>query len=193
MARKRAPGGGRKPAGPFKGKNANLTTRITTDTRAALERAAKRSGRSLSQEAERRLDESFRRDLAPRSQHLAALGPLIVMVAQRIESVTGKDWRLDSFTCEALREGIDAVLSHFGASGDTTVPPKVLDAAAKLPAAFGETYKTVKGLGQLEGGVVIVTLENASDMLESGDRRESYRNFQLLRDLGSGWNKEQRK
>jgi len=56
MARKRAPGGGRKPAGEFKGKSATITTRVTPATRAALEQAASANGRSLSQEIESRLD-----------------------------------------------------------------------------------------------------------------------------------------
>ena len=42
MAKKRAPGAGRKPRGEFKGKSATLTTRITSETRAALDRAAQK-------------------------------------------------------------------------------------------------------------------------------------------------------
>lgn len=40
------------PKGPIRGKSANLATRITPETREALEREAVRSGRSLSQVAE---------------------------------------------------------------------------------------------------------------------------------------------
>jgi predicted HicB family RNase H-like nuclease len=61
MTAKRAPGGGRKPQGEFKGKASMLCTRITPETRMALEMAAKESGRSLSQEVEIRLEYSFRR------------------------------------------------------------------------------------------------------------------------------------
>ena len=53
--RKRAPGAGAKPKGPFKGKSATLTTRITPETRVELERSAQELGRSLSQEVELRL------------------------------------------------------------------------------------------------------------------------------------------
>jgi hypothetical protein len=191
MVRKRAPGGGRKPAGPFRGKNANLTTRIKSETRGALEAAARKSGLSLSQEAERRLDESFRRDVGDRPRHIAALAPLITLVAQRIESETGKDWHRDAFTREALRKGVDVLLSHFGAPGRATVPPKVVAAAAKLPGPVSQTYKTAEGLGLLQAGVVIFTIES-SDTPETG-RPETYRNWQLLRDLGSGWKMEQGK
>jgi hypothetical protein len=60
--RKRAFGGGRKPLGEFKGKTTTLTTRITPQTKAALERRAKQHGRSLSQEIEACLNEVIHGD-----------------------------------------------------------------------------------------------------------------------------------
>jgi hypothetical protein len=59
MKRKRAPGGGRKPKGPIKGKSAALSTRITPELRQLLDDAAEEAGRSLSQEVELRLRASF--------------------------------------------------------------------------------------------------------------------------------------
>ena len=53
MPRKRAPGAGRKPAGPISGKLSNFSTRITNETRIALEAQAGASGQSISQVAER--------------------------------------------------------------------------------------------------------------------------------------------
>lgn len=50
---------GRPPKGDIKGKLAKFSTRITPELREALEIAAKRSNRSLSQEAELRLINSF--------------------------------------------------------------------------------------------------------------------------------------
>jgi len=50
--RKRAPGGGRKPMGPYQGKGSMLTTRIMPETRAALEDGAVEKGVSLSQYVE---------------------------------------------------------------------------------------------------------------------------------------------
>ncbi len=58
--RRRAPGGGRKPKGPFKGKSAAITTRVMPATRSALQREATRNGLSLSQEIELRLVHSLR-------------------------------------------------------------------------------------------------------------------------------------
>src|SRR5438094_547490 len=59
MPQKRAPGGGRKPKGEFSGKSATFSTRITPNLRKALDAAAKKSGRSLSQEVEHRLADSI--------------------------------------------------------------------------------------------------------------------------------------
>ncbi len=53
---------GPKPRGPFQNKRLTLTTRITEDLREKLEAAAEASGRSLSQEIELRLTQSFTAD-----------------------------------------------------------------------------------------------------------------------------------
>ncbi len=52
---------GPRPRGPFEDKRRTLTTRITDATRRELEAARKATGRSLSQEIEFRLDQSFRK------------------------------------------------------------------------------------------------------------------------------------
>jgi hypothetical protein len=51
--RKRIPGGGRHPQGPFAVKRSTLATRITVETRRWLEAEAERLGWSLSQVVER--------------------------------------------------------------------------------------------------------------------------------------------
>jgi TraY domain len=48
-------GRGRAPKGEYAGKTQVMSFRLTPDTKAALRRAAARSGRSLSQETEHRL------------------------------------------------------------------------------------------------------------------------------------------
>jgi len=53
---------GPKPRGPFSNKRCQINTKITGDTRKALEDAADHAGRSLSQEIELRLVRSFRDD-----------------------------------------------------------------------------------------------------------------------------------
>ena len=53
---------GRPPLGPKEGKRAPLSIRTTLDLRADLEKASKASGRSLAQEVEHRLEQSFRHE-----------------------------------------------------------------------------------------------------------------------------------
>lgn len=62
MADQIRPRRGPRPQGPFEGKRRTLTTRITDETRAKLDAAAKASGRSLSQEIELKLSEETRKD-----------------------------------------------------------------------------------------------------------------------------------
>ncbi len=68
--KKRGPG--RPARGPYTDKRKTLTTRITADMRQALEDAAAKADRSLSQEIELRLEQSFRvGDLFGGGQNLA--------------------------------------------------------------------------------------------------------------------------
>src|SRR5215831_7324793 len=55
-------GKGPRPKGEYAGKSSVFSTRIRPDLRKSLERAAKTSGRSLSQEVEHRLRRSFVED-----------------------------------------------------------------------------------------------------------------------------------
>jgi hypothetical protein len=80
---------GSKPRGPFNNKRDVLTTRITKETRNALEDASRVTGRSLSQEIEVRLNQSFFEDRAAElfrdrfyGQELAALLELLGRVMQ---------------------------------------------------------------------------------------------------------------
>lgn len=57
--RKSPPKRGRPPKGPQEGKKSFLSTRIPVDLRSRLEHASAESGRSLSQEIEFRLEQSF--------------------------------------------------------------------------------------------------------------------------------------
>ena len=59
--RKRKPGAGRKPAGPFKNNTAQLTIRMPDGLRDKLENSAKKKGRNLTQELLWRLEWSYRK------------------------------------------------------------------------------------------------------------------------------------
>ena len=195
MVRKRGPGAGRKPRGEFKGKTATLTTRITTETRQALDNAIKKSGRSLSQEIENRLVGSLKRDVSG-ERHVRALGEAFMLMVQGVERATGHRWSDDAFTAEALSHGLSFLLSHFGHDGAPRVPKKIeetprMSAMADTPAK----------LGCIEAGSVISQIERWTyqELSEITEFAKSVRNAgiyvptewfvhsQLLRDLGSGW------
>jgi TraY domain len=156
--RKRRPGAGRPPRGEFKEKRAALMTRITTKTRAALERAAAKSGRSLSQEAEFRLDGSFAIERRNRPG-LRALAMAITMVAEYVERATGKCWQDDAFTTQALQAGVEFLIRHFGASGDVFVPAPVTEAANRQRAEGLNSSVTPSRIGWDEAGYVIGLIE----------------------------------
>jgi hypothetical protein len=182
MAKKRAPGAGRKPRGEFKGKSATLTTRITPETRAAMDRAAQKSGLSLSQEVERRLNDSVRNERNRRSD-VRALAEAIAIVAEKVEIATGKHWLQDASTGEELRRGIDVLVRHFAPHGARVIPPNVEEAAPI-------------GIGESEALKVITIIEyfwgwdkNQLQRVVMSD--ELYRYLQILRDLGSGGERAQ--
>ena len=158
MAKKREPGAGRKPRGEFKGKSATLTTRITPETRTAMERAARKSGRSLSQEVERRLNDSVRNERNRRSD-VRALAEAIAIVAEKVEKATGKHWLQDAFTGEALRRGIEVLVRHFAPHGARVIPPKVEEAAARVLPEASERDRSPSRVGENEAFKVITIIE----------------------------------
>jgi hypothetical protein len=202
LARKRAPGAGRKPRGDFSKKTAAITTRVTAATKGALERAAQKSGRSLSQEIEHRLDVSIRRDREfARQGHIRALAEAIALVAERVERATEKDWRNDPFTSEALRHAVEFFLFHFAAQGTPEVPASVKATAARMPPEARDGFLTPSGVGHTEAGWLISWIEMDLDQrarlswrtLPSPHLEKSYVPDEwwvfakLFKELGSGW------
>lgn len=182
--RKRAPGGGRKPQGEFSGKTAKMTMRMTLATRAQLEDAAKKSGRSLSQEAEYHLGLSLSRVRI--RDHIQALGEIIQLLAQRIESKTEKNgklhWNKDAFTGQALCRGIEVLVSHFAPRGTPVTPISVKEAAAEMVGDAGEAYCSPVGLGETEAGQVMAWIEISN----SRDLEEIVRDYAEARKKGTG-------
>jgi hypothetical protein len=98
-------GSGRKPV-HGKRKLANFSTRITSELRDALEREAKRSGHSLSQEVERRLTDSLPKKVWGENRNLG-LAHLVNRTAQIIEGHTGESWVANDYTFRALRAAVE--------------------------------------------------------------------------------------
>ncbi len=150
MARKRKPGGGRKPKGDIQGKSATLTTRITPETRAALDRAAEEANVSVSQMAERLLKAGLaRRKERSEDRPIKALCYLIQQIAIRIgmgrfaiPEIPGimdgledtaeirqkmadsrNEWRTDPFVFRAFTLTVIKLLNAIAPSGDPLVSP----------------------------------------------------------------------
>jgi len=96
---KRAPGGGRKPSGPFKLNAAQLTVRMPDEMRDELEAAAHKRGWSLTQELLWRLRASLTREDHEQHQDraLRALCFLISEMARK-KLCTGEPWYRDEHT-----------------------------------------------------------------------------------------------
>jgi hypothetical protein len=113
VRRKRAPGGGRKPRGEFSNKRAMLATRVTTETRKALDAAASISGLSLSQEVERRLRDSLiATDKADRDPATAALCHVITRSAETISLISERPWNGNRWCVEALKFAVTKFLDQ---------------------------------------------------------------------------------
>jgi hypothetical protein len=160
MARKRAPGAGRPPRGEFNNKSETFTTRITPETRRALQASARKHRRSLSQEAEVGLREYLKKPAGAR--HNRVLASLISNVAERIEAETGKSWRTDVFTGMALHDCIEAIILYLTpeAEKNPAIPPAVEKQAGKMPPGFAERYRSPGGLGYMRAHSLITEIEN---------------------------------
>lgn len=193
---KRAPGGGRTPKGPFKVKSANFSTRITSETRAELERLAKAKGRSLSQEVEFLLREVIdtRRDTPP---HIRSLERAVTLLAKDIERRTGRRWNDDRFTGESLRHGIDALLLNLAPApvGAMVVPPQLAEAAAKSQPQLRETLCDPLSFGRLQADALAMAIESAPLATnESGVTFPAPSGLSYIREnIGSGALKEGKK
>jgi hypothetical protein len=149
--RKRAPGGGRKPAGPYSNKLATLSTRITQELRERLDQETERHRAergaapwSLSQEIEQRLrhsltgSEEITRQWGP--PHVRALAYLISRVVRSVEASAGgnpfemsdQSWHRSTFTHAAVLAAISEILDHYKPSSSV-----VDDSAVLSPQGVG--------------------------------------------------------
>jgi hypothetical protein len=158
--RKRAPGGGAKPKGPFPGKSATLTTRITPDTRAELKRSASEQNRSLSQEVEFRL-----RDFAKQNQrppHIRSLADAISLLVATVELRTGKRWSNDCFTADAVQQAVSAFMLKITpqSAGQPLIPEKLERWLERLPS-LREALRSPLALGELVADELMYQISNA--------------------------------
>src|SRR5215472_2327559 len=128
-ARKRKAGPGRKPAGTIHSKVSNFSTRITAETRVALETEARATEQSVSQVAEQLLRLGIKTKRArERPDALRAFCYLVAELAELIcnfKEADGKpvfDWRTTPFTFEAFRLAIQKLMDAIKPSGEIRSP-----------------------------------------------------------------------
>jgi hypothetical protein len=139
MARKRAPGAGRKPQGEYANRTAPFTMRMSKDLRVALEREAKRSGRVLSQEVEHRLRGSLPASKKDewRSPRHYALGRLLARAALGVELSTGvvavgRGWLDNAFAAQAVRAALLVIMDRLMPDEPLEIPEAVKKSAANF-------------------------------------------------------------
>jgi len=135
MVQKRKPGGGRKPAGPLRGKNSNFSTRITDETRKMLEAEAAEFGQSISQVAERliHLGLEVRREREA-SDPIRALCYLLEGLARQLKFIDEADkhceWTNDAFTFDAFARATAMLFERLRPSGEI-VPKEIFGGPGK--------------------------------------------------------------
>jgi hypothetical protein len=128
-AGKRKAGPGRKPAGTIRSKVSNFSTRITAETRVALETEARATEQSVSQVAEQLLRLGIRtKRQREQPDALRAFCYLVAELAELIcnyKQADGKpvfDWRTTPFTFEAFRLAIQKLMDAIKPSGEIRSP-----------------------------------------------------------------------
>jgi hypothetical protein len=148
VARKRAPGGGRKrsPDTP----RAQLTIRIPENLRGELESAAKKRGRKLTREVIWRLQVSLNRERIDRQdQVMRALCFLFTDVAEKLRLHEGlyfregRKWHRDPFTFRAFKLAVGKLLDALEPSGEAKSPfVKLENSDEPLHQQLVEWFKT---------------------------------------------------
>ena len=124
--RKRGPGGGRKAQGPIAGKSANFSTRITPETRGALEAEAKLANQSVSQMAEQLMKSGLStRRARKNTDPLSALAYLVSRLADDcvMASPDGRrfEWNTDPFINNEFQVAVSLLIEHLRPQGESTI------------------------------------------------------------------------
>ncbi len=105
------------PAGEA-GKRYPLNLRTTEEVRLAVEAAANRSGRSLAQEVEHRLEQSFRDEIALGGPEQAEILRIIQAVMDHVSRQIGRSWLEDATAANIVSTELSRLFKMIAAFGD---------------------------------------------------------------------------
>ena len=147
IVKKRKPG--RPPSGPYEDKRKTLSTRITAGLRECLEEAAEATGRSLSQEIEFRLEQSFLRETAQYEafggEHVDALMRVLGNAVRLIEATGGKKWQEDRETFTRVKVVTEKLLDALGPAGGAYTDGKQRKIADDISKTFVSEFVKKEG------------------------------------------------
>ncbi len=139
MAKKpKKPKMGRPPLAPGKRRGASMGFRPTPEVREKIEEAAKAKGRSMSQEVEHRLEQSFEGEKALGGRQFRAMFSLFGNAAVLIEQQTGKSCFEDWNTWVAVQEAWKRLGVTFGPLPSKGWLKALLEASKATPVAFSK-------------------------------------------------------
>jgi hypothetical protein len=157
--RKRAKGAGRKSKGEFHGMRNPLSIRITDALRGKLDGACKASGRSLTQEVTRRLDDSFGIKGEPDPRVRA-----ITYLIGQVTLYTGKDWRTNPWMFQAFKAAVSLILEKLAPPGELITPELVRQFGAKMGVPPDQLKSTPEGFGFLISEIVWTVLTTMPEL-----------------------------
>jgi Arc-like DNA binding domain len=159
MARKRAPGGGRKPIGPSAAR-AQFSVRMPDDLRAELEASAAKRGRTLTQELLWRLRLSLNRERIDRQDQVTrAICFLISDLAEKLHFRQGDNWHRDPFTFRAFKLAVAKLLDALEPSGEAVSPFAKLE-GSEVPLLRRQAECWFKTPESAATHVATITLQN---------------------------------
>ena len=151
----RAPGGGRKPLGEFARLGRPISVRMPEEMRKDLERAAAESGRSVTQELLRRVQNSFYRDrererdpalyallfmIGQLAEHIAQTADLRGLIPAKHRAALGSRWRTDRFLFKAFKFAVPYLLNQLDEPSGKLESPVTPNDIKRQSDSFAEDH-----------------------------------------------------
>jgi hypothetical protein len=153
-----------RPVGPGGRRGSDLKLRLEPALLGAIKKAAKKNGRTWSEEARQWLMNNLRRKhKAQRWPDTYALTEQLADFIEGVEDATGKEWRRDTWTHKAILAGIEYLVSRGAELGALEVPEKIEQVAAELTEKLAEQHRDPVSFGTNAAIVTSRILDNQPD------------------------------